>query len=131
VQTDDGGYRAQVIDFGYSTISKNSDQVSIPYSENWTAPEWHLYRSFQYQHALNMDAYSFGLTCLWLLFFVDKDHIPEHILGGLPDSVDSLLKDGAVENPDIGRFLNRALRKDPRDRDISLLEISQILKSKP
>lgn len=60
---------AKVIDFGYSTWLGDSDAiVSMPRSVPWTAPEWH-HRGFSRTDAFKMDIYSFGLFCLWLLFY--------------------------------------------------------------
>ena len=60
---------AKVIDFGYSTWLGDPDAiVFMPLSAHWTAPEWH-HRGFSRTDAFKMDIYSFGLLCLWLLFY--------------------------------------------------------------
>ena len=69
---------AKVTDFGYSTLfTTESNLIIMPfYSELWAAPERH-HRGMLPVHARKMDAYSFGLLCLWLLFYnkaVDRDH---------------------------------------------------------
>lgn len=44
--------------------------IDMPFSETWSAPEWH-HRGFKLSAAMKMDAYSFGLLCLWVLT-IDK-----------------------------------------------------------
>ena len=70
IESDDNdGYVAKVTDFGYSTLfAKETDLIYLPRSEPWTAPEQH-YRGFLPAQAKKMDAYSFGMVCLWLLFY--------------------------------------------------------------
>lgn len=66
----DSRYVAKVIDFGYSTLfTTNSDQITMPDSGLWTAPERHHRGGFPPTQAKKMDAYSFGMVCLWLLFY--------------------------------------------------------------
>lgn len=43
----------------------------MPRSRIWHAPEWHD-RAFSPEDAKRMDIFSFGMTCLWLLFGVDR-----------------------------------------------------------
>lgn len=73
----DSRYVAKVIDFGYSTLfTTDSDPITMPLSKPWTAPEYHHRGGFLPEQARKMDAYSFGLLCLWLLFYskeVDRD----------------------------------------------------------
>lgn len=74
----DSRYVAKVMDFGYSTLfTTNSDQIRMPDSELWTAPERHHRGGFLPTQAKKMDAYSFGMVCLWLLFYnegASQDH---------------------------------------------------------
>lgn len=64
----DDQYAVKVTDFGYSTMfAKDSDGIIMPYSKHWTAPEYH-HRGFTPIQARQMDAYSFGMLCFWLLF---------------------------------------------------------------
>ena len=59
---------AKVADFGYATcFQDDSDWVSVPKSEPWCAPE-HKERKYRPLEAKQMDVYSFGLLCAWLLF---------------------------------------------------------------
>jgi serine/threonine protein kinase len=61
---------ARVADFGFSTMFRSShDFISIPArSTPWYAPEHHR-REFSPSNAKLMDIYSFGMLCLWLLFW--------------------------------------------------------------
>ena len=44
----------------------------------WNAPEWHHQGfSTNFAGAMKMDAYSFGLLCLWLLFYAGKKEMVE------------------------------------------------------
>src|SRR5438046_9225474 len=65
---DSGNYVAKVADFGYSTQFVNDEElVKMPKSWPWNAPEHH-HRGFKPSQARKMDAYSFGILCLWLMF---------------------------------------------------------------
>jgi serine/threonine protein kinase len=60
--------RAKVADFGFATCFQGeNDLVSMPRSVPWNAPEYHDGR-FRPKQAKQMDVYSFGLLCFWLLF---------------------------------------------------------------
>ena len=59
---------AKVADFGFATCFQNhNDLISIPRKEPWNAPEHHA-RPFRSEQAKQMDIYSFGLLCFWLIF---------------------------------------------------------------
>ena len=56
-------YVVKVTDFGYSTLfTTDSDPITMPHSELWTAPERH-HREILPMQARKMDAYSFGILC--------------------------------------------------------------------
>lgn len=60
---------AKLTDFGYSCFgAQNSDVVSLPFSDIWSAPEYHD-RGFELGEAKKVDVYSFGLTAVYLLFY--------------------------------------------------------------
>ena len=66
---DDGDDLAKVSDFGYSTLFATEENlIYMPFSEPWTAPEYH-HRGFRPSQAKKMDAYSFGMLAFWLLFY--------------------------------------------------------------
>ena len=68
-ENDSKEYVAKVADFGYSTwLGGANDAVLMPRTPHWTAPEWH-HRPIRSESAVRMDVYSFGLLCLWLLFY--------------------------------------------------------------
>ena len=68
-KNDSKQYVAKVADFGYSTwLGGTNDAVLMPRTPHWTAPEWH-HRPIHSASAIKMDVYSFGLLCLWLLFY--------------------------------------------------------------
>ena len=69
-ETDEGNYVAKAADLGYSTVFTSADMlVYMPGSQNWVAPEWGPYTTTNLEGALKMDVYSFGLLCIWLLFY--------------------------------------------------------------
>ena len=83
----DGAYVAKVTDFGYSTLfTTDSDLIKMPKSWPWTAPERH-HREILPIQARKMDAYSFGMLCLWLLFYnkaTTRDAIFKQDIEGSP-----------------------------------------------
>jgi hypothetical protein len=60
-------YTARVTDFGYSTVFSSTGDIHMPITEPWNAPEWNSGR-FDLSAAMKMDAYSFGMLCLWVVF---------------------------------------------------------------
>jgi serine/threonine protein kinase len=63
-----GIYGVKITDFGYSSFgSSEDDEVKLPLSTPWEAPEYHD-RWFPLKAAKRLDVYSFGLLALWLLF---------------------------------------------------------------
>ena len=59
---------AKVADFGFATYSQShNDLIVIPKSEPWNAPEHH-HRPHLPKQARQMDVYSFGMICFWLIF---------------------------------------------------------------
>jgi serine/threonine protein kinase len=66
---DSGNYVAKVADFGYSTVFAGNGGILMPCSETWVAPEYVKGQEYRLSDAKKMDAYSFGMLCLWLLLF--------------------------------------------------------------
>lgn len=59
---------AKVADFGFSTCFQDHDDlISMPDIKIWNAPEHHRF-SFRPDQAKQMDVYSFGMLCFWLIF---------------------------------------------------------------
>jgi serine/threonine protein kinase len=77
----DGTYIPKVIDFGYSPATSGKTEVKLPRSGHWTHPGYHTW--YTIDKAKEMDAYSFGMVCLWLLFYGVKE-------GGIRDLVAEL-----------------------------------------
>ena len=130
---------AKVIDFGYSTLfATDSDPIIVPYSPPWTAPEQH-HRQILPAQARKMDAYSFGMLCLWLLFYnrLGQDCNFEKDITGSQISVlnhaSALIRATAVsENQnmdDIQEIFRLTLAQDPIDRASSFDTFLQLLSS--
>ena len=59
---------ARVADFGFATcFEPHNSLIIIPGKGPWDAPEYHA-RPFRPEQAKQMDVYSFGLLCYWLIF---------------------------------------------------------------
>lgn len=59
---------AKVADFGFATYSQSHNHlIVVPKSEPWNAPEHH-HRLHEPKQAQQMDVYSFGMVCFWLIF---------------------------------------------------------------
>jgi hypothetical protein len=64
----DSNYTAKVADFGYSTLAASDDDlIAMPMSRPWNAPKRDG-GQVKLSEAKKMDAYSFGMLCLWTLF---------------------------------------------------------------
>lgn len=75
-QNDHKQFVARVTDSGYSTwLGGAKDIVFMPRTPHWTAPEWH-HRPITSASAVKMDIYSFGLFCLWFLFYRGEETMP-------------------------------------------------------
>ena len=119
-----GGYTAKVADFGYSTLYVTGDElIAMPRSRPWTAPEWH-HRGFRVMEAMKMDAYSFGMLVLWLLF-CNKDsncHFEIDLDAKQDVLVDAITKTQSApgldekQRKDLACFFNATLVSDPARR---------------
>ena len=73
----------KVTDFGYSTLTVGeSGKVLLPKSRPWNAPEHH-FGEFKTDEAKKMDAYSFGMLCLWVLFGDRLSDFPQTTADGV------------------------------------------------
>jgi hypothetical protein len=79
-KTENGGYIAQVTDFGYSTVYSGHGRIDMPKTPRWHAPEWAKRGGFSFTEAQKMDSYSFGLVCLWLLLYNSLDPLDLHTM---------------------------------------------------
>jgi serine/threonine protein kinase len=65
---EDSRISVKVADFGFATcFQSENDLILMPESEPWNAPERHN-RHFRPEQSRQMDTYSFGLLCFWLIF---------------------------------------------------------------
>lgn len=74
----DGESYAKLADYGYAGWAVGNTENALVYpprSWPWDPPEYH-HRGFTVPTAQKMDVYSFGLLCLWVLFF-DKQSLGE------------------------------------------------------
>lgn len=117
---------AKVADFGYSTLFVSDNElVKVPRSLYWVAPEWHN-RGFTTADAMKMDMYSFGMLCLWLLFY----NTPENTTGDFYSSLNSaktvlvlahelVIAMTGLDNQrrsNLSQFFNLTLANNPADR---------------
>jgi serine/threonine protein kinase len=96
---DEGEIVAKVCDFGYSTLSaRNSEeqQIHLPISTPWNAPEVDRNARFSLHQAKLADVYSFGVLCLWLLL---TDATPQNTM-----HIGKLKEDGELEQFVRGRI---------------------------
>ena len=135
---EEGCYVARVTDFGYSTLFGAKDAaITMPRSQFWTAPEWHE-RHFLPIQAKRMDAYSFGMLCLWLLFY---DHFSNangdfgkimeksklEVLDHALELTDTLTCHNIQQRVDIRKLFSLTLAQDPAERTSEFSEILQLL----
>ena len=138
IPKEEGCYVAKVTDFGYSSLFKNENaSVRLPKSKYWTAPEWHE-REFLPVQARRMDAYSFGMLCLWLLFYKNNSR-PDPELERVLEDANTQVLDHALRLADTTAFINiqqkdniqkllmLTLIQEPTERTSDFCEILQLL----
>ena len=138
IPKEEGCYVAKVTDFGYSSLFKNENaSVRLPRSKHWTAPEWHE-REFLPVQARRMDAYSFGMLCLWLLFYKNNSR-PDRELEGVLEDANTQVLDHALglvdktafidvqQKDNIQKLLRLTLSREPMERTSDFCEILQLL----
>ena len=128
---------AKVTDFGYSTLfATDNDSVIMPFSKLWTAPERH-HRPILPMQAWKMDAYSFGLLCLWLLFYKganqkrnfktdledSRRELSHHAFNLLRATTD--LED--LEKSNMQEIFRSTLVQDPAERTANFNEFLELL----
>ena len=109
----------------------------MPYSKLWTAPERH-HREILPIQARKMDAYSFGMLCLWLLFYnrgtnrdsnFSKD--VEDAQKELSDYACGLLRASADleiwEQDNVQNIFGSTLVQDPAERTANFNELLELL----
>ncbi len=123
----EGRHMARVTDFGYSTLfSTDKDPILMPNSGVWTAPEQH-HRGFLPRQARKMDAYSFGMLCLWLLFYNKGTNRNRNLKKDLEDSRKKVLDYASEllrassdlvsrEKDDLQKVFRSTILEDPAER---------------
>ncbi len=129
---------AKVTDFGYSTLfSTDTHPITMPESGIWTAPERH-HREILPREARKMDAYSFGMLCLWLLFFNKGTNRDRNFEKNLEDSqkkvsdyASELLRASSDldsrEKNDMQKLFRSTIVKDSAERTANFDELLQLL----
>ena len=135
-----GLFIAKVTDFGYSTIvtaTDNNHSAHMPKSDPWYAPEYH-HRGFTFSDAKRMEVFSFGLFCLWFLFYDAEADFPNALLlkerkstQQLPSFVRKLMASMVVSTTfpisNLERFFDSALAHLPEERATDLGELLSLL----
>jgi serine/threonine protein kinase len=109
----------------------------MPRSKYWTAPEWHE-REFLPIEARRMDSYSFGMLCLWLLFYnnnasgdrdfeMDIGDTSMEVLDHALRLIETITCPELQQSAKIQRLLSLTLAQDPRERTSDFSEILQLL----
>lgn len=134
----DGRYVAKVTDFGYSTLfTTDNDPITMPNSGLWTAPEWH-HREILPSQARKMDAYSFGMLCLWVLFYNKEANRDRSFKMDLEDShrkVSDYASQLLRAKPDLEnreknhlqKVFGSILAQDPAERTANFGELLELL----
>jgi serine/threonine protein kinase len=135
-ETDSNRYIAKVADFGYSTqFASKSELVNMPRSQYWAAPEWH-HRGFTPANAMKMDTYSFGILCLWLLFYNNQENTTCNFYSDLnsAQSILVLAQQSVIEMASLDdqrrSFLNQlfdlTLANNPAERSLDFNELIRL-----
>jgi serine/threonine protein kinase len=137
-KVDSGSYTAKLADFGYSTAVADDGLINMPKSKHWNAPEHH-HRGFKFSEAMKMDAYSFGILCLWLIFYNSKeypdrnffddlesdDKLPALALANQLITTSPMLDDEWQSNLD--QVFNLILVHNPEDRSFDFEQLLHLL----
>lgn len=150
-----GEWHAKLADFGYAGWAINNEEdvlIKPPRSRPWDPPEYH-HRGFTVLGARKLDIYSFGMLCLWVLFF-DRSRVGcsvptdmnstwswpfhdfklldnmkrENVLGDFAiDLVRSVEALAANQRENLERFFRSALARDPAERNMDFEELASLL----
>ena len=133
-------YTAKVADFGYSTWFVRDDElIKMPKSQPWFAPEWH-HRGFNVSDAMKMDAYSFGMLSLWLLFYNSVGSSNQDFRNGIglsePKKRISIAHEltvltvnaGGKQRSNLKEFFACTLQPNPADRSSDFKHLLRLLK---
>ena len=134
----EGRHMARVTDFGYSTLfSTDDDPILMPNSGVWTAPEQH-HRGFLPRQARKMDAYSYGMLCLWLLFYnkswnrdrdfrKDLEYLPTNLSYHASEWLRATPDLGNQERVDLQKVFTSTLAQDPTERTANFDELLELV----
>jgi serine/threonine protein kinase len=138
-ENDSGGYVAKVADFGYSTRFVDKDEaIQMPGSRYWVAPEWH-HRNYRtnVMGAMKMDAYSFGMLCLWLLFYNTAGDVKHRFYDDLnletprpilaSQHVKTAVSLGDQRRSNLHQLFERTLSNDPINRTADFTQLLDLL----
>lgn len=95
----------------------------MPRSNPWAAPEWIIGHEFAFSEAQKMDAYSFGMLCVWLLFDVSLDYLEttsepyKDKAAFAIDLVNSQIFLQAQQRENLRVLFSLTLRNDPNNRN--------------
>ena len=109
----------------------------MPKSWPWTAPERH-HREILPIQARKMDAYSFGMLCLWLLFYNKNTNRDrnfkedfKHSQKELSSQASELLRTTADlenwEKDNMQKVFRSTLAQDPAERTVNFNELLELL----
>jgi len=130
-------YVGKVADFGYSSwFASDNDFVKLPYSEPWHAPEYH-HRAITALQAKKMDIYSFGMVCLWLLFYNNPRPSNHNFNADLKtgnsasqiarQSILAISGSSTQRRASLVQFFDAALASDPSSRSSDIQELLELL----
>jgi hypothetical protein len=109
----------------------------MPRSQYWVAPEWHHRLKTNAIGAMKMDAYSFGMLCMWLLFYNtpgDTKHrfyndldsgIPKPVLAS--QNIKTVADLGDQKSSYLYQLFERTLSSDPIDRTADFTQLLDLL----
>ncbi|KAL8907095.1 MAG: hypothetical protein Q9171_006000 [Xanthocarpia ochracea] len=135
---EEGCYVARVTDFGFSTLFQTENaSIRMPRTKIWTAPEWQE-REYLPIQAKKMDAYSFGMLCLWLLFYTssssadcdfekDMENTSTEVLDHALGLIESIAFPELQQRDNIRRLLCLTLPQHPTERTSDFSEILHLL----
>lgn len=135
-----GLFIAKITDFGYSTILTATDDnhfVYMPKSDPWYAPEYH-HRGFTFPDAKRMEIFSYGLFCLWFLFYDAEADFPnasllkerksaQQLLSLVRELMANVVVPTTFPISNLERFFDSALAHLPEERATGLGELLSLL----
>jgi len=120
-------YIAKIADFGNSSIVRGNNGIVMTMTWPWVAPEWEEEYKFNPLDAKKMDAYSFGMLCLWLILYMSlnnpegnfEDLRSKHRGNTYAASISLIESHGSLQAPQkekLDKLFSLTLVKDPNCR---------------